>query len=180
MRMLGTLLRVLLGFIIACLVAGVATVAFVVTPGDIAALPADALPERLGNAGVLSLLAATHSAIFAFPLALIAIAIAEWFSIRSWIYYVIVGILIAIAGFCAVSYFEVEGQPTIVNDYALRAFLTVGVFGGLAYWLVAGRRSGGRRGDRPTAAERAPGPEASAEEEPTTSKTTSNKLAEAT
>jgi hypothetical protein len=64
-----------------------------------------------------------------------------------------------------VSYFEVEGQPTIVNDYALRAFLTVGFFGGLAYWLAAGRRAGGRRGDRPATVASAPGPEASAEEE---------------
>ena len=35
-----TLLRVLFGFIIACFVAGVVTVAFVVTPADIAALVA--------------------------------------------------------------------------------------------------------------------------------------------
>ncbi len=175
MRMLGTLFRILLGFIVACLVAGVATVAFVITPGDIAALPVDARPERLGSAGLLSLLAATHSAIFAFPFALIAIGIAEWFAIRSWIYYTLVGILIAIGGFCAVSYFEVEGQPTIINDYALRAFLTVGVFGGLAYWLVAGRRSGGRRGDRPAVAEGAPEPEAPTEEEPPAD----DKLAEA-
>jgi len=156
MRMLGTFFRILFGFVIACLVAGVATVAYVITPGDIAALPADLRPERLGSAGVLSLLAATHSAIFSFPFALIAIAIGEWLSIRSWIYYTIVGILIALGGFSAVSYFEVAGQPTIVNDYALRAFLTVGVFGGLAYWLVAGRKAGGRRGGRPQSAEQAP------------------------
>jgi hypothetical protein len=163
--MLGTVFRVLFGFIVACLVAGVATVAFVVTPTDVAALPADARPERLGNAGVLALLAATHSAIFASPFALIAVAIGESRCLRSWIYYSIVGILIALGGFCAVSYFEVEGQPTIVNDYALRAFLTVGFFGGLAYWLAAGRRAGGRRGDRPATVASAPGPEASAEEE---------------
>jgi hypothetical protein len=66
---------------------------------------------------------------------------------------VVVGLLIAVGGFFAVSFFEVEGQPTIVNNYALWAFLTVGVFGGLAYWLVAGRRAGGRRGDRPEPAE---------------------------
>ncbi len=165
MRMLGTFFRILFGFVVACLVAGAATVAFVVTPGDIAALPADLLPERLGSAGVLSLLAATHSAIFAFPFALIAIAVGEWLRLRSWIYYAIIGILIALGGFCAVSYFEVEGQPTIVNDYALRAFLTVGVLGGLAYWLVAGRRAGGRRDDRSPPTEQALEPEAAAEKD---------------
>jgi hypothetical protein len=154
MRLLGTIIRVLFGFAVACLVAGVATVAFVVTPADLASLPPDVRPERLANAGVLSLLAATHSAIFAFPFALSAIALGEWLRIRSWIYYSVAGILIAIGGFCAVSYFEVAGQPTIVNNYAIRAFFTVGFFGGLAYWLVAGRRAGGRSGDRPETAEK--------------------------
>jgi hypothetical protein len=171
MSMLGTIFRVLLGFAFACLVAGAVTTAFVVTPGDVVALAPDARTEQLGYAGLLSLLAATHSAIFAFPFALAAIALAEWLCLRSWIYYVVVGILIALGGFGAVSYFEVEGQPTIINNYAMRAFLAVGVFGGLAYWLVAGRRSGGRRGDtraatgRPETAETTEGED----EEPTSS-----------
>jgi phosphoglycerol transferase MdoB-like AlkP superfamily enzyme len=142
-----TLLRVLFGFIIACLVAGVVTVAFVVTPADIAALPAEAQSERLGNASVLSLLAATHSAIFALPFALIAIGIAELWRVRSWIYYVLAGIAIALAGFAAEYLNEVPGQPSIFNNYALGAFVAVGVLSGIAFWLVAGRRAGGKRGD---------------------------------
>lgn len=145
--MLGTLLRVLFGFVVACLVAGVATVAFVVTPADLASQPDGIWSERLGSAGVLSLLAATHSAIFAFPFAMIAIALGEWQRIRSWIYYVVVGIAIAFGGFVAEYLAEAGGQPSIVNDYAMRAFLTVGFFSGLAYWLAAGRRAGGRGGD---------------------------------
>lgn len=145
--MLGTLFRVLFGFIIACLVAGAAVVAFVITPADIATLPAELRWERLGSAGVLSLLAATHAAIFAFPFALIAIAIGEGLSIRSWIYYVLVGIAIALGGFGAHYMVEVGSEPTIVNDYAIRAFLTLGFFGGFAYWMAAGRRAGGRRDD---------------------------------
>jgi hypothetical protein len=145
--MLSALVRIVFGFIFACLVAGVATVAFVITPADIASLPPELRSERLGNAGILSLLAATHSAIFALPFALIAIVLAEWLCVRSWIYYVVVGIAIALGGFGAEFLSEVAGQPSIVNDYALRAFLAVGFFGGLAYWLAAGRRAGGRRGD---------------------------------
>ena len=151
-----TLLRVLFGFIIACLVAGVVTVAFVVTPADIAALPAEAQPERLGNAGVLSLLAATHSAIFALQFALIAIGIAEFSRVRSWIYYVLAGIAIALGGFWAEYLNEVPGQPSIFNYYALGAFIAVGVLGGVAYWLVAGRRAGGKRGDVPPPSTAAP------------------------
>jgi hypothetical protein len=144
-----TLLRVLFGFIVACLIAGVVTVAFVVTPADIANLPPEAQPERLGNAGILALLAATHSAIFAFPFAIIAIGIAELSHVRSRIYYALVGIAIALGGFAAAYLNEVSGQPSILNGYALAAYLAVGVAGGLTYWLVAGRRAGGKRGDAP-------------------------------
>ena len=144
-----TLLRVLFGFILACLVAGAVTVAFVVTPADIASLPAQAQSERLANAGVLALLAATHSAIFAFPFAMLANGIGEMWHIRSWLYYAVVGLLLGAGGFVAYYGNEVVGQPSIFNSYALTAFLTIGTLGGLTYWLFAGRRAGGRRADAP-------------------------------
>jgi hypothetical protein len=152
--MIGGLFRVLFGFIVACLVAGAATVAFVITPADIATLPAALRPDRLSSAGTLSLLAATHSAIFAAPFALIALVIAEWRCIRSWVYYATVGILIAFAGFGAEYLNEVGGQPSIVNSYAMRAYLAVGFLGGIAYWLAVGRRTGGIRGDERAARRR--------------------------
>ena len=142
-----TLLRVLFGFIVACLVAGLVTVAFVVTPADLAGLPAEAQPERFGNAGVLSLLAATHSAIFAFPFAIIAIGVAEMSAIRTWLSYALFGVAIALGGLAAEYANEVAGQPSILNGYALAAYVTMGLAGGLAYWLLAGRRAGGKRAD---------------------------------
>jgi hypothetical protein len=162
--MIGGLFRILFGFTVACLVAGVATAAFVITPLDIATLPAELRPERLSSAGTLSLLAATHSAIFSFPFALVALIIAERRCIRSWIYYAIIGILIAFAGFGAEYLNEVGGQPSIVNTYAARAFLAVGFLGGMAYWLVAGRRPGGRRGDEQLARQRRLAPDPTGEE----------------
>ena len=162
--MIGGLFRVLFGFIVACLVAGAATVAFVITPADIATLPAELRPDRLSSAGTLSLLAATHSAIFAAPFALIALVIAEWRCIRSWVYYATVGILIAFAGFGAEYLNEVGGQPSIVNSYAMRAYLAVGFLGGIAYWLAAGRRRGGKRGDERAARRRRLSPDPTGEE----------------
>jgi hypothetical protein len=161
--MIGGLFRILFGFSVACLVAGVATVAFVITPLDIATLPGELRPERLSSAGTLSLLAATHTAIFSFPFALIALVIAERRCIRSWIYYAIIGILIAFAGFGAEYLNEVGGQPSIVNTYAARAFLAVGFLGGIAYWLVAGRLAG-RRGDERLARQRRLAPDPTGEE----------------
>jgi hypothetical protein len=162
--MIGGLVRILVGFTVACLVAGAATVAFVITPLDIATLPAELRPDRLSSAGTLSLLAATHSAIFSFPFALIAILVAEWRCIRSWVYYAMAGILIAFAGFGAEYLNEVGGQPSIVNAYAIRAYLAVGFLGGLAYWLAAGRRAGGRRGDERIARSRRLAPDPTGEE----------------
>jgi hypothetical protein len=163
--MLGTLLRVLFGFVVACLVAGVATVAFVVTPADLATQPDGIWSERLGSAGVLAMLAATHTAIFAFPFALIAIALGEWQRIRTWIFYVLAGIAISFGGFVAEYLAEAANQPSIVNDYAMRAFLTVGFFGGLAYWLVAGRGAGGRGGDATATREATGGAKQAAKDE---------------
>lgn len=144
-----TLLRVIFGFVVACLVAGVATVAFVVSPAELASLPAEAQSERLGDAGILALLAATHSALFALPFALIAIGVGEFGRFRSWLYYVLVAVLISLGGLAAVYLNEVPGQPSILNDYAVIAFASVGLLSGLAYWLLAGRCAGGRR--RPAA-----------------------------
>ncbi len=147
-----TLLRVLFGFAVACLVAGVATVAFVVSPVELANLPAEAQPERLTNAGILALLAATHSALFAFPFALILIGIAELTRVRSLLYYVLAATTIALGGLLAIFLYEVPGQPSILNDYAVAAFATVGVLSGFTYWLFAGRGAGGRRGGTAPAA----------------------------
>ncbi|KWT66264.1 hypothetical protein APY04_2460 [Hyphomicrobium sulfonivorans] len=146
-----TLLRVLFGFIVACLVAGAVTVAFIVTPGDVAALPAEAQGERLINAGVLALLTATHSAIFAFPFAVLAIGIAELARLRSLLFYVAVGVIIALGGFSAEYMNEVAGEASILNNYALAAFLAAGALGGFTYWLFAGRKAGRRRKNAATA-----------------------------
>jgi hypothetical protein len=158
--------RVLFGFAVACLVAGAVTVAFIVTPADLAALAPEARADRLGYAGLLALRAATQSAIFAvfpIPFALLAIGFAEWYAIRSWIYYAVCGVAIAVGGFAALYSQEAGGYDTILNDYALRAYLTVGLLGGLAYWLVAGRRAGGRRADPDSSKEQVADPDADGE-----------------
>lgn len=135
--MIMSIFRVLFGFILACLAAGVVQLGF--------ALPNDVLTDdfdKLSAAGELAALTATHSGVFAAPFALVAAAIGEWQSIRNWVYYTLSGIAIAVAGFIALYSGESTGQATIVNSYALAAYLCAGVAGGLVYWLIAGRLSG--------------------------------------
>lgn len=135
--MIVSIFRVLFGFVLACLAAGVVQLAF--------ALPTDVLTDdvdKLMAAGELAALTATHSGVFAAPFALVAAAIGEWQSIRNWFYYTLSGIAIAVAGFIALYSGEATGQATIVNSYALAAYLCAGLVGGLVYWLIAGRLSG--------------------------------------
>lgn len=132
------LLRVLFGFVAACLVAGLVTVLFVIPPTE-----AMAAPEKLSRIGGLALYAATLAAMFSAPFALIAAAIGEWQGLRSAAYYGLVGIGISLAGFMAQYAGESAGQATIINPYAAAAFIVAGLFAGLAYWLFAGRYAGG-------------------------------------
>jgi hypothetical protein len=134
--MIGRIIRVFVGFVIACLAAGLTVVLFVYTPLELAT---DSGTDRAAEAGVLALAAATHSAVFAAPFALVGAAIGEWQRIGSWMYYALVGVVIAAIGFTAQYWTEGTGQASIVNNYAVTAFLVTGFVSGLVYWLVAGR-----------------------------------------
>jgi hypothetical protein len=85
---------------------------------------------------------------------LIVATIGEIFSIRSPAFYLIGGVIIALLGFAAQYASESPGQPTILNNYALKAFLTTGFFGGFVYWVAAGQFAGrsAERGKRTTQA----------------------------
>lgn len=140
--MIGSLFRVLFAFAVACLVAGLVQVLFVSPPSELIKLDSDVMLEKLAGLGWLTLLVATQSAFFAAPFALVAVAIAEWQGLRSWIFYALAGLAIAVAGFMVLHMGEGPAR-TLVHDYALRAFLTTGVLAGFAYWLAGGRGAGG-------------------------------------
>ncbi len=141
--MLKALSRVTGGFVLACLTAGLVTVAFVVTPMQLASVPGSAFPQKISEFGELMLLTATHSAIFASAFALVATVVGEWLTVRSALYYAIVGAAIALLGFFAQYSSEIAGQPTVLNTYAIAAFLAAGLAAGLVYWATAGRYAGG-------------------------------------
>lgn len=142
LRVLSTVARVVFGFALACIASGLVTMMFVNTPADVLAQPVNRLPQTASDTFELALLTATHMAIFATAFVLITAGVGEWFSIRSLTYYLIAGTAIAILGFAAQYASEVTGQPTILNNYALKAFLTTGFFAGFVYWLAAGQFAG--------------------------------------
>ena len=133
--MFGRILRMIFGFALACLAAGVTLVLFIFTPTELIGPQS----ERLSEAGLLSLAAATQIAMFAALLALIGAGFAEWQRIGSWMYYVLVAVVIAAIGFLVQYWGEARGEASIVNNYAATAFLVTGFVGGFVYWLFAGR-----------------------------------------
>ena len=147
--MIGCIIRVLIGFVLASLSAGVTLALFVTTPVEIytevSRLPADVAWERLANLGLLAGLTATALGMFAAPLAIVAIGISEWRGFRAHGYYLLAAVAIALLGFFVQQSTESPGDPTIVNKFALAAFLTTGFVGGTVYWLISGRYAGGQR-----------------------------------
>ena len=133
--MIGRVLRVIFGFVLACLAAGLTMVLFVYNPIELV----DLQSERLTEVGLMTLFAATHSAVFAAPFALIGAGFGEWQRIGSLLYYVAIAIAIAGIGFVAQLWTEAQGEASIVNNYAVAAFGLTGLVSGLIYWLFAGR-----------------------------------------
>lgn len=137
-------LRIVVGYVLAMLIAGLVQVLFALPPTELASLSGDALIARASLLGIYVLAAATHSAIFAVVFAAVAIALAEWQRVRNALYYVMTGIAIALAGFLAQYASENAAQPTIVNTYALLAYVVTGAIAGAVYWAFSGNRAGGR------------------------------------
>jgi hypothetical protein len=131
--------RVLFGFIIACLVSAAALVLFVHTPAELASLPSDIGTDRIAQAALFALMVTPHVVLFAALPALICLLYAELRGIAGWTYYLVLGLAVAVLGFLAQHFSEAPGQATILQNYALVAFLTAGVVGGSAYWLLSGR-----------------------------------------
>ncbi|MDX2202619.1 MAG: hypothetical protein NW223_07710 [Hyphomicrobiaceae bacterium] len=140
---MGRVLRVLFGFVIACLAAGLALVLFVHTPAEFPEWPA----EKFSETAMLALAVGTQAAIFAAPFAFIGTIYSEWRGLSSATYSVGLGILIALLGFWVQYTGEAGGPDTIFNIYAVIAFIVTGFVGGIVYWLLSGRCAGGRRSE---------------------------------
>jgi drug/metabolite transporter (DMT)-like permease len=148
--MISGILRVIIGFVFACLAAGFSMVLFIYTPLELAT---ELASERVSEAALLSLAAGTHTAVFASPFALIGAGFGEWHRIGSWFYYVLVGIAIAGVGFLAQFWTEAAGEASIVNSYAVTAFIVTGFVAGIVYWLFSGRYASRRNEQRASASE---------------------------
>ena len=134
---MSLIFRVLVGYLIACLAAGLTTVLFAWTPSDLANMQGELANDKLA----LAMPVATQIALFAAPFALAAIAYGEWRKWRDWAYYAAAGMAIALFGYLAQYQSEAPSHSWSIaaSNYPLIAFLTSGFVGGLAYWIFSGR-----------------------------------------
>lgn len=131
--MVGRVLRVLFGFLVASFVAGLVLVLFVNTPAEMPDWPS----ERYSETALWALAVGTQVAVFASTFAFIGAVYAEWRGITSATYSIILGLLIAMIAFA--SHYAGESSGGDVSTYALSAFIVAGIVGGYTYWYVAGR-----------------------------------------
>jgi hypothetical protein len=139
----GRIVRVAFGLALACLAAAATLVAFVYAPGNWAALGAELSGERLSEAGFFALVITPHVIVAAALPALVAAIYAETRKMTGWAFYGLAGVGVGLAGFLLQHLTEAPDLESIFQAYALIAFLTAGLIGGLVYWAASGRFAAG-------------------------------------
>ena len=140
--MIAAMVRILFGFVLACLAGALTQVLFVITPADIYGLEGAPRWQRIAFASAITLSAATQSAVFSLPFVAVVVLFGVVRRVQGWAYYVFASLAVALLGFAALYVSESGGQPTIANGYAVAAFAFSGIIAGYVYWLVAGHQAG--------------------------------------
>ncbi|MEO1694130.1 MAG: hypothetical protein AAFR55_02710, partial [Pseudomonadota bacterium] len=139
--MFAALFRIIFGLIVACAIGGATQVLFALTPAELAV----AGPERWQFALEWFIQSAAVIMLVAAPIVFLIGIFAEIAGIRSFAFYLLAGLFVALAGFAVIYSGEEPNGPTLANSYGIATFLTTGFVAGLSYWLVSGRFAGRRR-----------------------------------
>ena len=143
MALIGRLFVILLGFLAACLVAGMIVVGAVLFPefSDLGNGPVD--PSALNIVLGFGFIFVSG---FALLPALIVVAITEAFYIRGALTYAVGGALVGLACYLGLVPFDTE---TLRFEGIVRRHLEImtgaGIVAGAIYWMIAGRNAGAWR-----------------------------------
>lgn len=135
-RIIGRLFAVGFSYVIACVAAGLMVAGSYVVPAWFAGTIAIENSQLMGQTLFVSGMVASFVAVYAFAPAMVAAVVAEVFSIRRALYYVVCGGLAGLIGYAA----YLGGTPEIGRDHLLVA--AAGVVAGWVYWLLGGRSAG--------------------------------------
>ena len=141
MSLLGRILVIIFGLVIAIIVAGITLAIGIVLP-DLAAMDSDPIERVIFF--FVAFFATGLVVAFALLPAVLVIVVSEAARMRSFIYYGVGGALVALASYYG-SDISVQLENTtdvtpVGNTLQLAA--AAGILGGLAYWLIAGRNAG--------------------------------------
>jgi len=159
MALLGRLFVILIGFIAACLVAGMIVVGAVLMPewSDLGDGPID--PGALNMVVGFGFIFISG---FALLPAMLIVAVTEAFYIRGALTYAVGGAIVGMACYLGLVPFDPD---TLRFDGIVRRHLEImtgaGIAAGTMYWLIAGRAAGAWRQPPPPRPSRWPAPPAS-------------------
>ena len=133
--MMNALFRVVAGFCLASLAAGLVQTAWIVLP-DTGMLLKNSLVWT-----TLFLMGSVKTAVFAAPLALTLFLLSERGGWRTWCLYSAAGAAIGVAGYLT----HLAGDIPLISfwqDGPFWVLLVAGLAGGSVYWSVSGRKAG--------------------------------------
>ncbi len=142
MRLIGRVLWVMLAFLIACVAAATVTTLGLMLPELSTATP---MPG--GSDAALWMIALTFVLFAGYALipAMLLIALAEGFRLRSFLFYSIAGAVMALLLNAGGSVGPGATLRRLPLDHDREVLLASGIAGGLIYWALAGRSAGIRR-----------------------------------
>jgi uncharacterized protein (DUF983 family) len=136
MALLARIFVVFFGFLLACVAAAMVVAVAVELPLW------DELVERPpGHQGiaVMVALSAVFFAIYAMLPAMLLVALAEGFRLRSVLFYALAGGALAL---CSAYGFDLRSLRAGASPRGAEIMATAGIVGGLVYWALAGRNAG--------------------------------------
>ena len=150
MRLIGRIFVIFFAFLFASIAAGI-TIAFGLLGSEWQSLQGDPVAAR-GGFLIASFFGTSFAGAAAFlPLLLLAI-LTEAFRLRSFLFYAIAGVMIALLAYYGTGlgnpYEESIDHAGPINR-GLELTIAAGAVFGLAYWLIAGRKAGAWLEPRP-------------------------------
>jgi hypothetical protein len=150
MRFIGRIFVIFFAFLFACIAAGI-TIGFGLLGSELQSLQGDPVAAR-GVFLIASFFGTSFAGTAAFlPLLLLAI-LTEAFRLRSFLFYAIAGVVIALLAYYGTGlgnpYEESIDHAGPINR-GLELAIAAGAVFGLAYWLIAGRKAGAWLEPRP-------------------------------
>jgi hypothetical protein len=139
LALLGRIFVVFFAFLMACVAAALVVTFALLLPGWTELI--DPQPGRRSVAVMVGL-SATFFSIYAMLPAMLVIALAEGFRLRSVLFYALAGAALALFSAYGWDLRFLRGHNDDLGARGVEIMAAVGIVGGFVYWLLAGRNAG--------------------------------------